>query len=187
MKKALHVSIKYSLRGLIIILPFLMILAFLRSVIDFLREHFIDAPWFLLIPGAFLILFPIGYMFSRHLGRIIVQYAGHISKEHISLRPYFIALQHFVHRVTLKEKIFTDAVWIIDPESNQRSIGFMTQKSMKSFGLPDDVCIFLPSAFSLQGQMVVVPKSQIEPITKNKEEAFALVMSAGLLAPEEVP
>jgi uncharacterized membrane protein len=66
------------------------------------------------------------------------------------------------------------------PGSEVGAIGFITQDSAAGIGLRDHVAVYLPHSYNWSGQLLVVPKSQIEPIAGEPSDVMAFIVSSGV-------
>lgn len=179
--------IKHTIRGFLILLPFLVIFAFFKSMFLFVNDSIIEAPWYVVLIGFFVLLFPVGLLFSRPITRGFARFF--LRQVGRNPRTQFLhnMVSSVLKKIVTEEKIFQNPVWIIDSDTCERRIGFMTQESLEQFGLTDHVCVFVPDAFSLRGTMTIIPRKDTAFIEKNREQAFALAISAGLIMPSESP
>lgn len=177
---------RYCFRGLIIALPFAVLFAFLREFVAFINSTFLHTHFLVATIASVFLLFPIGLVFSGRFVRRFFRGIGRHTLIHPHLHRIYCAGAAIVKKISLEERIFEHPVWIVDEGTDTRVMGFLTQESLESFDLPDHVCVFRPDSFSLHGEMLVVPKKSVISIEKNKEQAFALAMSGGLLLPHEI-
>lgn len=61
-----------------------------------------------------------------------------------------------------------------------KAIGFVTRESMDTFGLTDQVAVYLPLSYSFAGHLVLVPTSRITPLAIEGADAMAFVVSGGV-------
>ena len=51
---------------------------------------------------------------------------------------------------------------------------------METWGLKDQVAVYLPAAFNFGGNLVVVPKDRVQPVDMPTSEVMAFVFSGGV-------
>ena len=59
-------------------------------------------------------------------------------------------------------------------------IGFITRDDLSMLGIKDSVAVYLPQAYNFAGNLIIVPRNQVQPIDKNGPEVMAFIVSAGL-------
>jgi uncharacterized membrane protein len=60
-------------------------------------------------------------------------------------------------------------------------IGFITQETVKQFGLDDHVAIYVPQSYAFAGHLYLVKPDRIKPIDKlNGAEAMKFTISGGI-------
>jgi uncharacterized membrane protein len=68
----------------------------------------------------------------------------------------------------------------LSPESNLKTLGFVTQESLERYGLQDYVAVYLPQSYNFAGNLVVVPASQVERIRAGGADVMAFIVSGGV-------
>ncbi len=69
------------------------------------------------------------------------------------------------------------------PGGVAKVIGFVTQESLASLGLPDHVTVYLPFSYSFAGQLFVFPGSALTAIDADSADVLAFVVSGGVTTP----
>jgi len=60
-------------------------------------------------------------------------------------------------------------------------VGFITQDDMSIFGMPDYVAVYLPMAYSVAGNVYIVPKHKVRAITAiSATETMKFAVSGGV-------
>ncbi len=82
---------------------------------------------------------------------------------------------------------FNLPVWVrVNNEPEMWRIGFLTQKTMDSFGMEDKVAVYMPHSYAISGWVIIVNKSDTKPITKmDATEAMKFAVSGGVTYSEE--
>ena len=68
-----------------------------------------------------------------------------------------------------------------------RVLGFVTQQSLATIGLPGHVTVYLPQSYNFAGQLRVVERGSVQPLDLESSRALALVVSGGVSGAEEGP
>jgi len=66
------------------------------------------------------------------------------------------------------------------PGTNVKVIGFITKESLASWGMVNEVVVYLPQSYNFAGQIIVVPKEQITIINASSSEVMAFIVSGGV-------
>jgi uncharacterized membrane protein len=60
-------------------------------------------------------------------------------------------------------------------------VGFITQDDMSIFGMQDYVAVYLPMAYSVAGNVYIVPKERVRPITSiSAAQSMKFAVSGGV-------
>jgi len=66
------------------------------------------------------------------------------------------------------------------PGTNVKVIGFITKESLASWGMVNEVVVYLPQSYNFAGQIIVVPKEQVTIINASSSEVMAFIVSGGV-------
>lgn len=80
------------------------------------------------------------------------------------------------------KKKLNNPVWVkVQDSPEQWRIGFLTQKNLDAFDLPEQVAIYLPHSYAISGWVIVVQKTAIKPVKgMNAAEAMKFAVSGGI-------
>ena len=59
-------------------------------------------------------------------------------------------------------------------------IGFVTREDLASLGLGDCVAVYFPQSYNFAGNVLVVPKDQVETLSANSTDVMAFIVSGGV-------
>jgi uncharacterized membrane protein len=60
-------------------------------------------------------------------------------------------------------------------------MGFITKDDMSDFGLIDYVAVYIPMAYSVAGNVYIIPKSRVKPITNiTSAQTMKFAVSGGV-------
>jgi uncharacterized membrane protein len=69
----------------------------------------------------------------------------------------------------------------IMPGSGVRALGFVTRQAVGDLGFGDDtVAVYFPQAYNWGGQVLLLPKSRVEPLTADAGDVMAFIVSGGV-------
>lgn len=77
-------------------------------------------------------------------------------------------------------KKFSEPVIVLVNETGLKKVGFLTQKDLQKIGLPDDVVVYFPYAYSFAGQVVITRAENVKPLNISATDAMKLVVSGGV-------
>jgi len=85
------------------------------------------------------------------------------------------------------KKKFTHPVLVrLSANNDMQQIGFLTQDDLTDLGIGKDmVSVYVPFAFSMMGNLYVVPKVNITPIEASPTETLKFVVSGGITNVQE--
>jgi uncharacterized membrane protein len=192
----------YFITGILVLLPFVLtifIIIWLFVTVDGLLNRvmysFLQRLGLLAFPGVgfisvILLILITGVVARNYFGRKILL-LGDIIVTRIPLinRIYLAIKQISKAFLTEQREVFKNAVLIEYPRKGVYSIAFYTQKSKGEIKnkLPDEcVSVFVPTTPNpTSGYLLFVPSSDVIMLDMTIEEALKLVISGGVVVPEE--
>jgi uncharacterized membrane protein len=132
-----------------------------------------------------LILF-IGYISSSFLfGKVEDAFDRLLQKTPV-IKFIYTTLKDFFEAFAGDKKKFTKAVLANIDDNDVWRVGFITQEDMVDFGLADYVSVYIPMAYSVAGNVYIIPKSRIRQITNiSPGEAMKFAVSGGVTSIED--
>ncbi len=72
----------------------------------------------------------------------------------------------------------------ISPESDTRIMGLLTRDQLAAFSMPGHVAVYIPQAYNIGGQVLAVPKDQVEILEGvSASQMLTFMMSGGASGP----
>jgi len=71
------------------------------------------------------------------------------------------------------------------PGSEARLLGFMTRQDLSEIGKPGWVSVYVPNAYAIAGQTLIVPLELVEQLSVEPSYAMTFAMSAGVAGQSE--
>lgn len=71
------------------------------------------------------------------------------------------------------------------PGSEARMLGFLTRQDLSEFGKPGWVSVYVPNAYAIAGQTLILPADLVEPLDVEPTQAMTFAMSAGVAGSPE--
>ena len=172
---------QYFLRGLLFLVPLVVTLYVIYWV--FIR---IDGVLNLPVPGlgfivTIVFITLVGFGASNFLTRNLVQLVDRIFARLPLVKMIYTAIKDLVNAFVGDKKSFNRPVQVvIDRESNLRVIGFATRESLDSIGIKDSMAVYLPQSYNFAGNLIIVEREQVIPMSADPGEVMKLIVSGGV-------
>lgn len=143
------------------------------------------------IPGVgFLLVISfvllIGYMSSSFLFSKIVDAFEQLLEKTPGIKFIYSTLKDFFEAFAGEKKKFTQNVLANVDDNDVWRVGFITRDDMEEFGLKEYVAVYIPMAYSVAGNVYVIPKSRVRPITNiSAAQTMKFAVSGGVTDVEE--
>jgi len=189
MKKSKFPSIPtYFLRGLLLVVPLALttyIIVISIRWLDGLIELNIPGLGLLIILGSITVF---GYLGSSFLIRPIVNFFEGIVIKVPLVRIIYTSLKDLISAFVGDQKKFKQAV-IVDliVDGSIKRVGFITQQDMTSMGAPGFVAVYFPHSYNFSGNLLIIPKAQVKPLSLSGTDAMKFVVSGGVSGISELP
>ena len=201
MKKPLHYTklLQYFLQGLLILAPVSITayaIYFVVSGIDSWIPIFtiVDKQGqvhvhnygigFVLIIGVIIIL---GYFSSFFIKSRVVSFFDKMLEKTPGIKYIYTTTRDFFEAFTGDKKKFTKNVLANVDDNDVWRVGFITQDDMEEFGLVDYIAVYIPMAYSVAGNVYIIPKARVRPIEKiSSSQSMKFAVSGGVTKIEEI-
>jgi uncharacterized membrane protein len=175
--------IQYFLQGLLILGPVSITIYFIYIIfdkIDSILRPAINIPGlgFIIIIG--FILF-VGYISSFFVMGRILSVLNKFLEKTPGIKLLYSFVRDFFEAFAGNKKKFTHNVLACVDDTDVWRVGFITQEDMKIFGMENYVAVYLPMAYSVAGNVYIVPKERIRPITSiSAAQSMKFAVSGGV-------
>ena len=175
--------IQYFLQGLLILGPVSITIYFIYVIfdkIDNILRPVINIPGIgFIIIIAFIIL--TGYLSSFFvMGRILSIMDKYLERTP-GVKLFYSFVRDFFEAFAGNKKKFTKSVLANVDDTDVWRVGFITQEDMSSFGMENYVAVYLPMAYSVAGNVYIVPKERVKPITNiSATQSMKFAVSGGV-------
>jgi uncharacterized membrane protein len=68
------------------------------------------------------------------------------------------------------------------PGGVARALGFVTQESLSSIGMPGYVTVYLPQSYNFAGTLLIFPTTAVTPLAVDSADVMAFIVSGGVTA-----
>jgi uncharacterized membrane protein len=185
--------LQYFLQGLLILAPVaitIYALFFVVSTIDSWLPIFsyIDESGikhvrnyglgFVIIIGAIIL---IGYFSSFFITSRIVSFMDKFMQKAPGIKHIYGTTRDFFEAFAGDKKKFTHNVLANVDDNDVWRMGFITREDMSDFGLIDYVSVYIPMAYSVAGNVYIIPRSRIKPINNiTSAQTMKFAVSGGV-------
>jgi len=197
-KRFINYIWRLFLNGLLTILPIALTVAIFKVTITFIISWleplrkvvppYLDIPYGEVI-AAILLTFLIGTILKVFVLRSIINFIEHLLTKLPLVRPVYTGFKQLIKAFSGKDKItFKKVVLVEFPRKEMFSIGFLTSELDPKLSPSQDTSyynIFIPTTPNpTSGYFIILPEKDIHIINITRQEAMALIISAGIIQPE---
>jgi uncharacterized membrane protein len=128
----------------------------------------------------------IGYLSSYFIRNRMFNLFDHLLTRTPGIRFIYSTVKDFVEAFAGEKKKFNKTVLANIDDNDVWRVGFITQEEAKEFGFSDYVAVYIPMSYSIAGNVYLLPRSRVRPVTDvNATEAMKFALSGGLTNVEE--
>ena len=191
--------LQYFLQGLLVLAPVLITFYILFSVvssIDSLIPIFTvtDERGLVKVQNyglgfiiIILLIVLIGYFSYFVISNKIVVFLDRLMQRLPGLKHIYSTTRDFFEAFAGDKKKFTVNVLANVDDNDVWRIGFITKDDMEEFGLKDYVAVYIPMAYSVAGNVYVIPKSRVKEITHiSSSQTMKFAVSGGVTHIDEI-
>jgi uncharacterized membrane protein len=133
----------------------------------------------LLIIVGVLVL--IGYFSSFFITTRLVNFVDRVLERTPGIKYIYSTTRDFFEAFAGDKKKFTQNVLANVDDNDVWRFGFITKDDMADFGLHNYVTVYIPMAYSVAGNVYVIPKQRVKPITNiNAAQTMKFAVSGGI-------
>ncbi len=175
--------IQYFLQGLLILGPVSITIYFIYEIfdkIDNILRPVINIPGigFAIIVGFIITT---GYLSSFFVMSRVLSVMDKLLERTPGIKLFYSFIRDFFEAFAGNKKKFTNSVLANVDDTDVWRVGFITQEDMGNFGMENYVAVYLPMAYSVAGNVYIVPKERIRPITNiSATQSMKFAVSGGV-------
>ena len=99
------------------------------------------------------------------------------------VKMIYTAVRDLMNAFVGDKKSFNKPVLVtLSPGNNIHLIGFLTRESLENIGYADKVAVYLPQAYNFAGNLIIVSKEQVTPLSIESGDIMAFIISGGVAA-----
>lgn len=183
--------IKSFIKGLLTIVPIILVIYILVRVFNFLDSILgnVLKPYMKqdYIPGvgilATLVLITfLGWLSTRFFAGKIINLIDRLLERIPLVKTLYIVIKDTLQSFLGEKKSFSKVVLVMMPGTSMKVIGFVTSEEVEEVihSLKDHVAVYVPQTFQVAGFTFLIPKEEIEWLDIKPEEAMKFVLSGGV-------
>jgi len=186
-RRPLRALARYFLRGLIVVVPIAATAIAVRWVFVEIDTWVNVEP--LLnrrIPGAGIVLTAIaitlvGFLASNFATKWMFSALEDLLEHTPLVKLVYSSLKDIMGAFVGEKKKFDRPVMVALVEgSDVATIGFVTRGALEELGLANHVAVYVPQAYNIGGNVIVVPKGRVKPLDADPSKVMAFVVSGGV-------
>lgn len=128
----------------------------------------------------------IGYFSSFFITGRIVSAFDKLLERTPGIKHIYSTTRDFFEAFAGDKKKFTNNVLANVDDNDVWRVGFITQEDMDEFGLKDFVAVYVPMAYSVAGNVYIIPKNRVKPITNiSASQTMKFAVSGGITSIED--
>lgn len=128
-----------------------------------------------------LIVVIVGYFSSFFITNRIINFFDKILQKMPGIKHIYTTTRDFVEAFAGDKKKFTHSVLANIDDTDVWRVGFVTQEDMDDFGLKEHVAVYIPMAYSIAGNVYIIPKLRIKEIPGiSSSQAMKFAVTGGV-------
>lgn len=175
--------IQYFLQGLLVLAPVTITVYAIYVVFDkidgILRPEInIPGLGFIIIIGFILL---VGYLSSFFMMSRILSLIDKLLDKTPGIKLFYSFIKDFFEAFAGNKKKFTKGVLANIENNDVWRVGFITQEDMSGFSFQGYVAVYVPMAYSVAGQVYILPKERVKAITNiSSTQTMKFAVSGGV-------
>ena len=184
---------QYFLQGLLVIAPVTItiytiywVVSSIDNLIPIFTEQGPDGKFYVRNYGlGFLIVIVticlIGYLSSFFIKLKMFNLFETFLAKTPGIRFIYSTVKDFFEAFAGEKKKFNRPVIANIDDNDVWRVGFITQDEIDDFGFSDYVAVYIPASYSIAGNVYLIPKNSVKPITNiNATDAMKFALSGGV-------
>jgi uncharacterized membrane protein len=182
LNKIISRTVGFFLRGLLFVSPIFITVYAIYAIIRFF-DGLIPG----LYPGVSVLLVIVGITVVGYLSyNILIQWLLNLIEGIVLKTPglkfIYSSIKDLLSALVGNKKSFNQPVMVLmSRESNIYKLGFITKEDLSQVGIKNLVAVYFPHSYNFSGNLFLVPKENITPLTDFKSsDAMKFIVSGGV-------
>jgi len=122
----------------------------------------------------------VGLLTAREPARVAVERLETLLLRIPVFKLVYSAFRDFANALFVKKRFDKPVLVRIGAGVDAEVIGFVTRQNLDSLGIKDKVAVYLPLAYNLGGNMVLVPTDRLTPLEADSSLVMSFVLTGGV-------
>lgn len=124
----------------------------------------------------------LGYVVSKFIQKPVLNMVEGFFEKTPLVKIIYTSVKDLIEAFVGEKKRFNKPVLVlVDKEAELQRIGFVTENDLSALGIPGNkVAVYLPFSYGFNGQLVIVPASNVTSIDASGTEMMKFVISGGV-------
>jgi uncharacterized membrane protein len=171
----------YLLRGALISAPLvatLYVLYFIFRTVDELLP--IGIPGLGLLITTVLVAL-VGFLSSNVIGSGILESTERFLQRVPFVKLVYSSIKDLINAFVGDRKSFDKPVLVrLSADDSVRALGFVTREALSGLGLPEHVAVYFPQSYNFAGNLLIVPRDAVRPLSVSSGELMTFIVSGGV-------
>jgi uncharacterized membrane protein len=122
-----------------------------------------------------------GFLTSNVVGRAVLEVTERWLTSVPLAKLIYTSIRDLIDAFVGDKKRFDRPVAVtLVPGSRVRALGFVTRDRLDALGMGDQVAVYFPQSYNFAGNLVIVPRDQVEPLAVSPTDLMTFVVSGGV-------
>ena len=172
--------LRYFVRGCLVSVPLV-----LTGWIIWKTLSFVDQILPIGIPGVGILVTLslvtlVGLFTSNVIGKRVFQITDRALSGMPLVKLLYTSIKDLIRAFVGDHKSFDQPAAVMLTPGGARMLGFVTRDGLHALGMPDFVAVYFPQSYNFAGQLVVVPRDQVELLDAASSEIMTFIVSGGI-------
>jgi uncharacterized membrane protein len=123
----------------------------------------------------------IGALARNVVGKRLVGLADRLLARLPLVKLIYTALRDFMSALLGDKKTFDRPVAVsLTEDGALKAFGFVAREDLESFGLGEHIAVYLPQSINFAGQLLLVPRRRVTPLSVQPSELLPFIVSGGM-------
>jgi uncharacterized membrane protein len=172
--------VRYFVRGCLVSVPLAI-----TGWIIYVTLRFVDNLLPIGIPGVGIVVTLslvtlIGLFTSNVIGKRVFQITDRALSGMPLVKLLYNSIKDLIRAFVGDHKSFDRPAAVALTPGGARMLGFVTRDGLHMLGMPEFVAVYFPQSYNFAGQLVVVPRDQVELLDAASSEIMTFIVSGGI-------
>jgi uncharacterized membrane protein len=172
--------VRYFVRGCLVSVPLAI-----TGWIIYVTLRFVDNLLPIGIPGLGIVVTLslvtlIGLFTSNVIGKRVFQITDRALSGMPLVKLLYNSIKDLIRAFVGDHKSFDRPAAVALTPGGARMLGFVTRDGLHMLGMPEFVAVYFPQSYNFAGQLVVVPREQVELLDAASSEVMTFIVSGGI-------